>query len=590
MQTMRDCELFDWLDDPRRDAGMRIVDDDGVETVLPYADLGTQARSMGAAVDEACLGRRGPVALALSDARQFAAAFFGCLLVGRPPVPIAPFSLTGPERYAEDVRGILRAARPAAVVIDETATLVGEAAAGARPVVQADALHGDCDLVEARPRTDDIALIQFTSGSTGHPRGVPVLRRNLEANLNAIRRTFDMRPTSGVASWLPLHHDMGLIGCLLTPITTGADVWLMRPDQFIRNPALWLRCFDRGRAVITASPTFGFAYATRRVAEGAVDDVDLSGWRTAIIGAERVDARTLQRFAGRFSAQGFRPSAFKPAYGMAEATLAISGWRATEPPRTVGVDLANASIGEPVPVVRMADVGPAHGNDGHLESDGLGWLVSCGPPLDGMEVEARDDDGRPLPSGHLGILHVAGPSVPAAYVADATSTSTSFTSNGVLTGDAGFLLDGEVFVLGRLGDALKVRGRSVFAEDLETQVDEVLGRGRGRSLAIVALGERGEPTLHVVLEVEPDAVGERVLAVIDAVAGRETPRRVFVGRRGTILRTTSGKPCRSAMGAALARGELAVTEVEPGPSVLASVKACDRPSVACGPDAERGTA
>ncbi|HWF72031.1 MAG TPA: AMP-binding protein, partial [Solirubrobacteraceae bacterium] len=375
-----------------------------------------------------------------------------------------------------------------------------------------------------RRRARELALVQFTSGTSARARGVAVRFDALHANIEAIRRWLGMGGEEGTASWLPVHHDMGLIGCLLTPIANASELWLMLPEQFLRRPLRYLRCFAAGDAHLTSMPSFGLAYIARRVPAAALAGLDFSAWRAIIVGAERIDPLALRRFTALLGPAGLSPAALRPAYGLAEATLAVTGVAMGERWRALGVKPGTLALGRRVSV-----------------ASGGADVVGCGRPLAGVGVEIRDVRGRPAGEGVVGEVVVAGPAVAGGYLVADPGSPTRIAGGEVRTGDAGFLLDGELFVLGRLGDSLKVRGRHVFAEDLELAL---VHAGVPAHRLTVLLGDHaGVPTAIAVLErvgAEWGAQAESILR-----RGAEHARIVVVDApRGTIQRTSSGKPRR----------------------------------------------
>jgi acyl-CoA synthetase (AMP-forming)/AMP-acid ligase II len=289
---------------------------------------------------------------------------------------------------------------------------------------------------------------------------------------------------------------MGLVGCLLAPVVTGTDLWLMTPAEFVRHPLAYLRCFGEHGACLTAMPTFGLEHILRRVRPQALAGLDFSHWRAVIAGAERIAAPTLRRFAELCGPQGFSPTALLPAYGLAEATLAVSGL----PLRT--------------------------GWRSEARSDGT--VVGCGPALPGTAITIVDDRGRPVPDGVEGEIVVRGESV---------------ASGGVLaTGDAGFLKDGQLYVLGRMGDSLKIRGKTLFAEDVDAAVLSACGAAPNRLASL--LGMVGQQPTVVILMERPEPGWAEAASAAARVLAENARIEVVAVPVGGIDRTSSGKPRR----------------------------------------------
>lgn len=488
----------------------------------------------------------GVVCIAERSGPEFVAALFGAMLAGATPSPIAPPLLfQSQSMYDEHVRGVLLVARPAVVVTHrEIAARLRRlaATAGVHVVVTTEDLlaraSGDRG-TPGRP-APDVALLQFTSGSSGPSRGVRVPAGALEANVAAIRHWLQWTADDPFSSWLPVYHDMGLIGALVCSIVGGNDLWLLQPEQFVRRPSRYVRCFRSGGARLTVMPTFGLEYIARRVRPRDLDGIDLHEWRGVVVGAERVDQRTLEAFQALLAPRGFDRRALLPAYGLAEASLAVTGLPVGEGWTGVAVEAASLGLGRRV--VRTGAEDPA-----------AQVVVGCGRPLDGVTIAILDEDGRPVGEETVGEISVRGASVAAGYVAPAESSSlTHFANGALLTGDAGFLMDGQLFVLGRLGDSLKVRGRLIFGEDLEVAVGS-LGVPRDRVAALLGT-YRGASTVVLLFEKFRDDWSGAEAIVRPLTTGANI--LIIAAPTGTIARTSSGKPKRRQLWRAFIEGAL----------------------------------
>ncbi|MFF4579784.1 AMP-binding protein [Streptomyces sp. NPDC001389] len=541
--------------DPRR--GIRFHDGRGGWDFHPYTEL---ARAAFAAADR--LRSLGVVpgdlvVLATGTGPEFVAAFLGTVAAGATPAPLAPPGVfEDADAHRRHAERMFASVRPKVVVTRPewgpgavaagpgrprvlTVTMAGLSAAGAGPQILA--------------RPPERALVQFTSGSVGRSKAVAVPAGALSANLAAVRRWLRMGVSDATATWLPFHHDMGLVGCLLTPLSIGADLWVMRPEDFVRTPLEWLRCFGTRGARLTASPAFGLEHVVRRVRAESLEGMDFSGWSAVITGAERVPSRTLRLFAALLSPFGFRSPALLPAYGLAEATLAVTGSSLDDEPRTLTVDPRALDVGRPVR--------PVTGGTGADGADTV-ELTGCGSPVvSGSRVLVTDRLGRPLPEGHVGEIVVGGPSVAEGYTgADAEAGAGVFSGGQIRTGDAGFLHRGELFVVGRLGDSLKCRATTVFAEDLEASVTR-LPALRTAGVAVLLGAAAGCDTAVVIVERRPGPWTEEIVRRLrHRVPGLDVI--VVTGPRGTVLRTSSGKPRRRAMWRAYLAGELGGTVFE----------------------------
>ncbi|GAA3580756.1 AMP-binding protein [Kribbella ginsengisoli] len=548
--------LLGWLSSPRSDAGISWLRDDGEWASASYAELAADALGTAAWLREQGVEPGDVVSLTLAGVDDFVAAFFGVLAAGAVPSPLAPpLALGSLDNYIDHAAHLLTLANPRLVIADPTIAdhLTAAVAKAALPckvtaLTPGPAPQDGNSTPHATPQDPDpipastphqfdpeaIALLQFTSGSSGRPRGVRLTVGNLGANIGMIRRWLALGRDELTVSWLPLHHDMGLIGCLLTPIVNQSPLRTMRPDQFIRDPLRWLRCLGADGAAVAVSPTFGFAYTLNRVRPEALDGLDFSGWRVAIVGAERVDPLVLQRFATLLEPQGFQPGTFRPAYGLAEATLAVTGTQG-ETPLAIRPDWSTMVPGQLVSVLDEQPLGAVPA--------GPGWVTCCGQPHPSLLLEVLDDEGRPLPPGHLGEVAVSGPSVSTQAHLGGSTSATRLAGTQLRTGDAGFLYAGQLVVVGRTGDSLKVRGRHLFAEELEARLVAETGIPAGR--IAVALGiAAGRETAVLVCE---QPLTDDQQAAAEAILTRETGGadiRIETGPRGLVLRTSSGKARR----------------------------------------------
>jgi acyl-CoA synthetase (AMP-forming)/AMP-acid ligase II len=544
--------LLDWLDEPSSARGLRGALPDDEWSWTPYSRLRDDVLRAAQQLRERRLERGSVVVLMLANERDFTAAFFACLLTGATPCAIAtPIAFRDSATYVRHVAGILRVARAPVIMVDAMLEgLAVDSLAEAGTPGEVVRLEID-DRVPPEPGqlrqpAADLALLQFTSGSSGTPKGVRVTWSNLEHNLETIRGWIELCSDDVVATWLPLYHDMGLIGGLLTPVTSGNDVWQMAPTEFIRDPARWLRCIGVQGATSSPSPNFGFAYAARRVRPEQLEGCDFSGWRTAIVGADRIDPDALGRFTALLEPFGFRRRTFLPAYGLAEATLAVTGIAPHQVAQAVKLGDGGRAFGEAVEVQARLALGDAPPEDGT-------WMTSCGSPVDGVDVKIVGEDGAPLPEGRLGEIVVGGASVASGYLLDG-GVVMPIDRDALSTADAGFILDGELYVLGRIGDSLKVRGRSVYAEDVEVQLAAIEGIAAGRCAVVFGSADR-VPSAVAIVESEQEGWRDDALALMRRVTDPSVRIRLLRARRGSIPRTSSGKPRRRVIWRSLLDGE-----------------------------------
>jgi acyl-CoA synthetase (AMP-forming)/AMP-acid ligase II len=529
-------DILDWLSAPPVDRAIRFSDGHGGWTATSYADLATKVRQVAGQLFESGVGT-GDVALIIGqNSIEFIAMFYGVLYVGAAPatVPLpTPFSALG--EYHRGLAKILEALKPAVILASsDTAAVVGPVAArhGCQVLTQA---CSDAPVASVPSQLGSTGFIQFSSGSSGFPRGVRVSRNALNANVAAISRWLPFGPDDRAVCWVPFYHDMGLVGCLLMPAASAADAWYTRPEEFIRSPLQWLRTISAVGGTSSAVPAFALSHILHRVRPQDLNGLDLGSLHALVIGAERVAPAALNDFYQLLRPSGLAHSALLPAYGLAEATLAVTGIRGNR--SQIPTRLVNPSaltVGEPIEPP-AAPSGPC------VE------VISCGRPLSGVEVAIVGADERTLPEGTFGEIRVYGESVAAGYLGDELSF------DGVLrTGDMGFMLDGELYVAGRAGDSIKRNGRWIFAEDIEQiaiaacarpqHTVALLGTLNGQDSAVIVLaGRRAES--------EAQDVGR-------AVAARMPGLRVLVAiaTKTRIERTTSGKPRRRAMWRELVTG------------------------------------
>ncbi len=518
-------------------AGLRFVAGDESESFLSWAEVALRASRVAGGLARLGIGAGERVALVFPTGAGFFDALFGALFAGAVPVPLyPPVRLGRLDEYRRSSARMLSAVDAAVVLVDAgLAPLLGEAVALARPRLgcwQLEALPaGAATTIEGR--TDDLALVQFSSGTTAEPKPVALEQRAVLAQVAALNSFWPDRDgeAESAVSWLPLYHDMGLIGCVFPALERPAVSTLLPPERFVANPALWLRALGRHRATISVAPNFGYAMAAERIRDDELAGCDLSRWRVALCGAEAVAAPTLRRFATRFAPWGFRAAALTPVYGLSEAALAVSFGALDEPFRSVRVERETlASTDRAVPA-----------------ADGV-ELVSVGRPLPGFALELRDDSGRLVAEGEVGRLFVAGPSLFREYLGQPEATRAVLADGWLDTGDLGFRLDGELYLTGRAKDLLIVRGRNYSPAEVEQAVDAVAGVRRGCAAA-VSLAVEGADTERLLLFVEwrrdasagvrralADACRAAVLAATGLLLDEVHPRAP-----GSLPRTSSGK-------------------------------------------------
>ncbi len=569
-----DQVAFTFLAEGEREAGR-----------LTYAGLDRAAAAIAAALRETLpAGER--VLLLYPPGLDFIAAFFGCLYAGAVAVPAYPPRAN--DRSQSRLRAIARDAEPLAA-LTTTDVLTGvESPRGLLAVapelaavrwISTDALSLSAASTASLPEPDPdaVAFLQYTSGSTADPKGVMVTQANLLHNERLIGDAFGMDESSVVVGWLPLYHDMGLIGNVLQPLYAGARCVLMSPVSFLQRPLRWLEAISRWRATTSGGPNFAYELCLRKASPEALAGLDLASWRVAFNGAEPVRAATLERFAETFAPYGFRPEAFYPCYGLAEATLFVTGGGRGRLPRIAALDAAALERNEAL---------PAGGGEEARR------LVSCGHAWGEQRVVVADlAAGTECPPGAIGEIWVSGPSVARGYWRNPEATARDF--NAFLlaggrgegpflrTGDLGFLADGQLYVTGRLKDLVILRGRNHYPQDLELTAEAGHPDLRPGSGAAFPVEMGGEERLVIVHEVERrwgSDVEEIAEAVRRAIAAEHEVQvhEVVLIRQGGLPKTSSGKVQRRLCRKLYLAGELPVV----GRSALAWAEAAPEMALA----------
>src|SRR5882672_3442194 len=450
-------------------------------------------------------------------------SFFGAQYAGLLPVPVSvPVGIGGKDAYLDQLKRQLAASGAvAAVGVDDLGGFLADAARDF-PAVR---LHGGLAAIDALPEKAvdlrplgpaDLCYIQFSSGSTRHPHGVQITQSTLMANLAGITGPAGLEVVSGdrAVSWLPLYHDMGLIGFLMAPLSSQLSIDYLTPRDFARRPAQWLNLISRNRGTIAYSPSFGYDLASRRAANQLPPDLDLSSWRHAGIGGDMIRPDVLDRFAETFKPMGFDRKAFIPSYGMAEVCLAITFCPHGTGVRTDVIDRAAlADSQRAVPAADSRDERRAR------------RFVLCGKVLPGHRLDVRGADGKVLADREVGRIFVAGPSIMPGYFGETEATRDVLSDDGWLdTGDLGYTLAGEVLVTGRAKDLIIVNGRNIWPQDIEWAIEARRVVKNGDSVAFSVDSVEGERVVVAVLarvsgdEARQTLAGDVAGAVREAVA------------------------------------------------------------------------
>jgi acyl-CoA synthetase (AMP-forming)/AMP-acid ligase II len=524
---------------------------------LTYAQLDLAARTVAVGLRELHPDGDARVLLTHAPGLSFVTGFLGCLYAGVTPVPTPP--PTGHRHQVVRSAGIARDCGAALVLTDPdsraaVAGWLGEAELGGLVCAATEDIVGD-PLRWRQPPADParLAFLQYTSGSTSEPKGVMVSHGNLTHNIELMRRSHGWHAEHVFCSWLPTYHDMGLIAMLLTPLYLGATTVLLSAMDFLKRPHLWLDLIHQYRANISCAPNFAYDLATKQATDEQIARLDLSAWSHACNGAEPVNAATLARFAARFAPAGLRPEALLPGYGLAEATLYVSGTRVDTPPVVRRVDSAELAQD------RLVPVGPAEGAD--ADAGPRTTLVSSGVVRD-LDVRVVDaDTGKVLADREIGEVWIRGDSVARGYWRRPDETAQTFgavTAEGdgpfMRTGDLGAFDGEELFITGRRKEMLIINGRNLYPHDIEREATGVHPVFAALPNCVFSVPARGGEAVVLVQEVRARGMSTEELhgyartakTTLGGRLGVRVPNVVFV-RPGRVLRTTSGKIQRRMM-------------------------------------------
>lgn len=514
--------------------------------VLTFRRLRDEARETAARLLALGLEPGDRIGVLAETGADFAIAFCGALIAGLIPAPLPLPTLFGPrEAYNAQLRRIVGVAGARAVfAVDEYADWVKEA--------MADEGLAFCDVLSALPaasgpapqievKPDDLAYLQFSSGTTGAPKGVAVTHGAMMANLEGIaRHGLCYRPGDRGVSWLPLYHDMGLVGCFLSPISAQYSADCLSTRDFVRRPLMWLELIARNRATVTYAPSFGYDLALRRARGKAPEGMDLSTWRVAGIGGDMIKAPIIRAFSDTFKAAGFDPGAFRPSYGMAETTLALTFAPEGQGLKTERLDLSALE----------RDMIARTGTEGASARD----FALCGYVLPSHEISIRDEAGGLRGEGEVGRIFAAGPSLMREYFGDPETTAATLSNGWLDTGDLGYLRNGQLVVTGRAKDLMIVSGRNLWPQDIEWSIERAVDHVREGGVAAFSVtpddsGVRIEEEVVIVAEcrlrdpAEREAFRDAVRGV--AADGHGVDARIALAGNGALPRTSSGKLSRA---------------------------------------------
>jgi 1-acyl-sn-glycerol-3-phosphate acyltransferase len=522
-----------------------LYEDDGKEREITYAQLHEGAMKIASGLLDRNLAPGQTVAIMLPTSCEFLESFYGVLYAGGIPIPIYP--PMRPSQIEDHLRrqaAILQNARVRALIsVPEAGPfvhLLKPFAQELRYVVNTRELGASPALrISPTTRSQDIALLQYTSGSTGKPKGVILTHANLLANLRSMAQAAHMGPEDVFASWLPLYHDMGLIGAWLGSLYHAVPLVLMSPMTFLMRPERWLWAIHRHHVTMSGGPNFAYELCLKRIQDREIEGLDLSSWRSAFNGAEPVSAQTIQRFTERFNPYGFRPQVMRPVYGLAENTLSLTFSAMDREPRTDRIKRE--------PFMRSGRAIPADEADLHSIS-----FVSCGEPVPGHEVRIVDTMGYEVAERQEGQVQFRGPSATSGYFNNPDDTRRLIRGDWLDTGDRGYMAGGEIFLTGRAKDIIIRAGRNVYPQEIEEGVGHIAGIRKG---CVAVFGhpdpDTGTERLVVLAETrETEASALENLrkevenVVLDLLGA--PPDDVVLAPPHTVLKTSSGKIRRAA--------------------------------------------
>ena len=561
IQTLVD--VFEWHLQRHPERVLITLYEEGDQAVdLRYADLHRDAVNLAAGLRALDLMPGDKVAIMLPTGREFFAAFFGTLYAGGVPVPLYPPARPSQlEDHLRRIAGILLNAEARVLVTVERAKplshlLRAQAEALRTVTTVADLSIADAPLVRPVLVASDVAFLQYTSGSTGDPKGVVLTHANLLANLRAMWRASKISSSDTFVSWLPLYHDMGLIGACLGGLYIGFRVVLMSPLAFLARPARWLETIHRERGTVSAAPNFAYELCLAKLTDADLDGLDLSCWRLAFNGAEAVSPDTLERFAARFARCGLKREALTPVYGLAENSVGLAFPPTGRGPLIDRVDRASLAQGGVAIPARPDDAQPLR-------------IVSCGLPLPGHELRVVGPQGRELHEREQGRVQFRGPSSTQGYLNNPAANQGLFDGAWLNTGDLGYMAVGELFLSGREKDIIIRGGLNIHPQELESAVVKLAGIRKG-GVAVFAATDRGSGTERLVVLAETEVVEpeqrrqlvQAITALSATLLGAPADDVVLAPPR-SVLKTSSGKTRRAACRELYEQGRLGVTQRAP---------------------------
>jgi fatty-acyl-CoA synthase len=534
------CEALDYAARGKR--GLNFHDPRGrLIRAYPFSELRTDALAMARRLVAHGVRPGDRIALIAETGPDFAALFCGACYAGAWPVPLPlPTSFGGKENYIDQIAVQMESAEPKLLFFPDEIAGMAKAAAerqGCEGISwEGFAREPALDVELPQPGPDDICFLQYSSGSTRFPHGVAVTHRALLANLAGHSHGMHIGPTDRCISWLPWYHDMGLVGCFLSPIGNQFSVDYLKTEDFARRPLAWLELISRNPGTsVSFSPTFGYDICARRVSSqmNVAERFDLSRWRIAGNGADMIRPDVMQNFVDCFADAGFKASAFLPSYGLAEGTLAVT---LMPPGEGILVELVEEErlSGSPRDLSRPARYRA---------------IVNCGKPVRGMVVEVRGENGKKLGDHRIGKVWCKGTSVMHSYYRDPEATAACLVDGWLDTGDMGYMADGYLFIVGRAKDMIIINGKNHWPQDIEWAVEQLPGFHQGDIAAFALETESGEEVPAVLVHcrvsdpVERVKLHDQIRDKVRSITGMNCIVELVPPR--TLPRTSSGKLSRA---------------------------------------------